>query len=119
MSAANGALFPVSMLFFADIVNAFIIPIDMQNKVDEKAIIFSIVGAIGLVLGFFQAYLLVMVADHQVRRIRMLYYKVSRRLLVEQNIDLFSWTLIPLFVSQIRASCGKIYPGTRTTRWGV
>ena len=64
------------MMYFADVIDAFLFPIHVMEKVTEKVKIFAYVGTIGLVLGFLQAYVLVMVADRQVRRIRLLYYKV-------------------------------------------
>ncbi len=63
LSAANGILFPISMVFFGRIIDAFLNPRkDILADVRQQAVIYSIICSISLVLGFFQAYLLVLVA---------------------------------------------------------
>ena len=48
-----------------------------MDAIQEQVVIFSILGAIGVVLGFLQAYVLIWVADRQVERIKLLFYKVN------------------------------------------
>ncbi len=80
LSAANGILFPISMVFFGSIINAFLNPLqDMLADVRQQAVIYSILGSISLVLGFFQAYLLVLVAENNIKRIRLLFFKVGAK----------------------------------------
>ncbi|VDD82477.1 unnamed protein product [Mesocestoides corti] len=77
ISSASGSIFPVSMIFFAEVVDAFIGPqTALLNAIKKQSVTFSILGAVGLVLGFLQAYLLVWVADRQAERIRLLYFQV-------------------------------------------
>lgn len=66
------------MIFFGEVVDSIVKPQEnFTDAVHKQVVIFSILGAIGVVLGFLQAYILIWVADRQVARIKLLFYKVN------------------------------------------
>lgn len=78
-SAGLGSLFPLSMALFADMVDELIRNFFSAAKLIEEQIpLFVYLAIASLVLGFIQMYFLTLSSKRQARRIRLLFFDVSR-----------------------------------------
>nr|CDS29070.1 ATP binding cassette subfamily B (MDR:TAP) [Hymenolepis microstoma] len=74
-SAGLGALFPLSMSLFADMVDKLILNfLNAANLIEEQISLFVYLAISSLVLGFIQMYFLTLSSKRQARRIRLLFF---------------------------------------------
>uniref|UniRef100_A0A0V0J9P1 Multidrug resistance protein 1 n=1 Tax=Schistocephalus solidus TaxID=70667 RepID=A0A0V0J9P1_SCHSO len=107
-SAANGLLMPLSMTYFADIVNDIILPKpNILKSILPQVKIYSIIGGASLILGFLQAYLLLMVAERQSKRLRLLYFKSVLR----QDVEWHEKNSVGIVITRISDSIDQIEEG--------
>ncbi|VDN12874.1 unnamed protein product [Dibothriocephalus latus] len=108
-SAANGFLMPLSMLFFANIVDDLIVSKpDLLNAILPQVKIYAIIGGASLILGFIQAYLLLLVAERQSKRLRLLYFKSVLR----QDVEWHEKNAVGTVITRLSDSIDQIEEGT-------
>ncbi len=78
-SAGLGALFPLSMALFADMVDTLILHLfmDADDLIMDQIPLFVWLAVASLILGFLQMYFLTLSSKRQARRIRLLFFDVS------------------------------------------
>lgn len=78
-SAGLGALFPLSMALFADMVDEMILNLfmDAPDMIVQQIPLFVYLAVSSIVLGFLQMYLLTLSSKRQAKRIRLLFFYVS------------------------------------------
>ncbi|KAL7061428.1 hypothetical protein AAHC03_0895 [Spirometra sp. Aus1] len=107
-SAANGFLMPLSMVYFADIVDDLISPKpNILNSILPQVKIYSIIGGTSLILGFLQAYLLLLVAERQSKRLRLLYFKGVLR----QDVEWHEKNVVGSVITRLNDSIDQIEEG--------
>lgn len=76
-SGGLGALFPLSMALFADMVDKLVMNFfNAANLIEEQIPLFVYLAVSSLVLGFIQMYFLTLSSKRQARRIRLLFFDV-------------------------------------------
>ncbi len=77
ISAANGAVFPISTIYFGAIIDIFLFPKNLKEEISAIIVAFPIIGTISFVLSFLQSVVMSFSVGELSARLKAAYFKVT------------------------------------------